>query len=281
MFDEMRNLYFNKIIESMRTRNILPKRIIRSKYWNELQRLEDQLISIKERQNKGESVKDCQFIVGLAETGSSAVYSTLAHILAKEEDEKILKALEDMNNTHKDGNCSSPNMESTLTASGKSKDNDKPITSVDNKDNSEMFNLPENYSSMTKCVIPKIPPHYYYNGTIEDWNKYLRAAFDREIIKIKEEVSADNKTIVAVAHPDSLKFLEDIVEWANADTDSISDIKLKYRLGYYKVIGINVKIISSYTSNESDVIRIFATDDSNQNKLYNYDIESIKREEEK
>lgn len=281
MFDAIRNLYFNKINESIRTRNILPKKIIRSNYWKELQRLEDQLNSIKERQNTGENVKDCQFIVGLSDTGSSVTYNTLSQILAKEEDEKILKALEDMNNTHKDGNCSSPNMESSLTASGKSKDNDIPITSVDNKDNSEMFNLPENYSSMTKYVIPKIPPQYYNNGTIEDWNKYLREAFDREIIKIKEDVSADNKTIVAVAHPDSLKFLEDIVEWVNADTDSISDIKLKYRLGYYKVIDIIVKIISSYTSNESDVIRIFATDDSKQNKLYNYDIKSIKREEEK
>lgn len=98
-------------------------------------------------------------------------------------------------------------------------------------------------------------PYEGYSVRITDWLKDSREWFERIISGLKTKLRSTNVIIVAVAHPNLIRFLQDGIQWVFSDDTQISGVKLSYNFGIYTSAQDRVHILTSMRMSEDDGIR--------------------------
>ena len=118
-------------------------------------------------------------------------------------------------------------------------------------------------------------PYDTFNGRITDWMKDAREYFERTIGALKVKLRTSNIMIVAVAHPNTIRFLQEGINWVFSDDTSISGVKLSYQFGIYTTAQDRVHIVSTMRMKEDEGIRFVVIPLTNElitYKHYKYNV---------
>lgn len=114
-----------------------------------------------------------------------------------------------------------------------------------------------------------------YAGRLTDWMKDSREWFERTIAQLKTKLRSTNVMIVAVAHPNLIRFLQDGINWVFSDDTQISGVKLSYQFGIYTSAQDRVHVVTTMRMNEDDGIRFLVIPLTNElitYKHYKYNV---------
>jgi hypothetical protein len=98
-------------------------------------------------------------------------------------------------------------------------------------------------------------PYDGYAYTVTEWMKSSREYFERTVGALKTKLRSTNCIIVAVAHPNIIRFLQDGISWVFSDDTQISGVKLSYNFGIYTSAQDRVHVLTSMRLTEEDGIR--------------------------
>ena len=98
-------------------------------------------------------------------------------------------------------------------------------------------------------------PYEGYSITLPEWLKGSREYFERIVGALKMKLRSSNVVIVAVAHPNVIRFLQDGINWVFSDDTQISGVKLSYNFGIYTSAQDRVHILTSMRLSEDQGIR--------------------------
>lgn len=114
-----------------------------------------------------------------------------------------------------------------------------------------------------------------FAGRMTEWMKDSREWFERTIAALKTKLRSSNVMIVAVAHPNLIRFLQDGINWVFSDDTQISGVKLSYQFGIYTSAQDRVHIVTTMRMNEDDGIRFLVIPLTNElitYKHYKYNV---------
>ena len=114
-----------------------------------------------------------------------------------------------------------------------------------------------------------------FAGRLTDWMKDSREWFERTIAQLKTKLRSTNVMIVAVAHPNLIRFLQDGINWVFSDDTQISGVKLSYQFGIYTSAQDRVHVVTTMRMNEDDGIRFLVIPLTNElitYKHYKYNV---------
>lgn len=114
-----------------------------------------------------------------------------------------------------------------------------------------------------------------FSGRLTDWMKDSREWFERTIAQLKTKLRSTNVMIVAVAHPNLIRFLQDGINWVFSDDTQISGVKLSYQFGIYTSAQDRVHVVTTMRMNEDDGIRFLVIPLTNElitYKHYKYNV---------
>ena len=114
-----------------------------------------------------------------------------------------------------------------------------------------------------------------FAGRLTEWMKDAREWFERTISALKTKLRSSNVMIVAVAHPNLIRFLQDGINWVFSDDTQISGVKLSYQFGIYTSAQDRVHIVTTMRMNEDDGIRFLVIPLTNElitYKHYKYNV---------
>ena len=114
-----------------------------------------------------------------------------------------------------------------------------------------------------------------FAGRLTEWMKDAREWFERTIAALKTKLRSSNVMIVAVAHPNLIRFLQDGINWVFSDDTQISGVKLSYQFGIYTSAQDRVHIVTTMRMNEDDGIRFLVIPLTNElitYKHYKYNV---------
>ena len=114
-----------------------------------------------------------------------------------------------------------------------------------------------------------------FAGRLTEWMKDSREWFERTIAALKTKLRSSNVMIVAVAHPNLIRFLQDGINWVFSDDTQISGVKLSYQFGIYTSAQDRVHIVTTMRMNEDDGIRFLVIPLTNElitYKHYKYNV---------
>lgn len=114
---------------------------------------------------------------------------------------------------------------------------------------------PFGYESMIVESEFNAKPYEQYNGRISEWMKDSREYFERTIAGLKTKLKTEDAIIVAVAHPNIIRFLQDGINWVFTDDTQISGMKISYKFGILTSAQDRVHVITSMRMKEDDGIR--------------------------
>lgn len=114
---------------------------------------------------------------------------------------------------------------------------------------------PHGYESMIVESEFNALPYEQYNGRISEWMKDSREYFERTIAGLKRKLKTEDAVIVAVAHPNIIRFLQDGINWVFTDDTHISGMKISYKFGILTSAQDRVHVITSMRMSEDDGIR--------------------------
>lgn len=118
-------------------------------------------------------------------------------------------------------------------------------------------------------------PYEGYSHDIPGWLKGSREYFERMIGALKTKLRSSNMVIVAVAHPNLIRFLQDGINWVFSEDTQISGVKLSYNFGVYTSAQDRVHIITTMRLSEDDGIRFIViplTQELITFKAYKYNV---------
>ena len=114
-----------------------------------------------------------------------------------------------------------------------------------------------------------------FAGRLTDWMKDAREWFERTIAALKTKLRSSNVMIVAVAHPNLIRFLQDGINWVFSDDTQISGVKLSYQFGIYTSAQDRVHVVTTMRMKEDDGIRFLVIPLTNElitYKHYKYNV---------
>lgn len=114
-----------------------------------------------------------------------------------------------------------------------------------------------------------------FAGRLTDWMKDSREWFERTIAALKTKLRSSNVMIVAVAHPNLVRFLQDGINWVFSDDTQISGVKLSYQFGIYTSAQDRVHVVTTMRMSEDDGIRFIVIPLTNElitYKHYKYNV---------
>ena len=114
-----------------------------------------------------------------------------------------------------------------------------------------------------------------FAGRLTDWMKDSREWFERTIAQLKTKLRSTNVMIVAVAHPNLIRFLQDGINWVFSDDTQISGVKLSYQFGIYTSAQDRVHVVTTMRMSEDDGIRFLVIPLTNElitYKRYKYNV---------
>jgi hypothetical protein len=74
-------------------------------------------------------------------------------------------------------------------------------------------------------------PYDGYNGTVTEWMKESREYFERVVVALKNKLKTEQAIVVAVAHPDIVRYLQDGINWVFNEDTQIGGLKVSYNFG--------------------------------------------------
>lgn len=111
---------------------------------------------------------------------------------------------------------------------------------------------PHGYEKLTVIGSFDSIPYEEYNGRITDWMKDSREYFERVIAQLKRKLITEDAVIVAIGHPNTVRFLQDGINWVFTDDTHISGLKLSYKFGIYTSAQDRVHVITSMRMKEDE-----------------------------
>ena len=105
---------------------------------------------------------------------------------------------------------------------------------------------PFGYEKLTVSASFNALPYDGFTNNITDWMKDSREYFERVINSLKQKLKSPDVVIVAVAHPELIRFLQDGIDWVFSDDTQISGIKISYKFGILTTAQDRVHIITSH-----------------------------------
>jgi len=118
-------------------------------------------------------------------------------------------------------------------------------------------------------------PFDTYAGRLTDWQKDAREWFERTIGEIKKKLRTPNIMIAAVAHPNTVRFLQDGINWVFSNDTAISGVKLSYQFGIFTSAQDRVHVVTTMRMKEEEGIRFVAIPLTNElitYKHYKYNV---------
>jgi len=98
-------------------------------------------------------------------------------------------------------------------------------------------------------------PYDTYTRNISEWMKDSREYFERILAGLKIKLKTNDAIIVAVCHPNLIRFLQDGINWVFTDDTQISGMKISYNFGIYTSAQDRVHILTSLYMKEDDGIK--------------------------
>lgn len=117
---------------------------------------------------------------------------------------------------------------------------------------------PHGYEKLTVKGSFDALPYDGYTRNVTDWMKDSREYFERIIGQLKTKLKTSDLVIVAVCHPNIIRFLQDGISWVFTDDTQISGVKLSYNFGIYTSAQDRVHIITSQKMSEDNGIQFIA-----------------------
>ncbi|MCM1214006.1 MAG: hypothetical protein NC548_05750 [Lachnospiraceae bacterium] len=118
-------------------------------------------------------------------------------------------------------------------------------------------------------------PFDTYAGRLTDWQKDAREWFERTIADIKLKLRTPNIMIAAVANPNTIRFLQDGINWVFSNDTAISGVKLSYQFGIFTSAQDRVHVVTTMRMKEEEGIRFVAIPLTNElitYKHYKYNV---------
>lgn len=88
-------------------------------------------------------------------------------------------------------------------------------------------------------------PYEGYTHNVSDWMKDSREYFERVIASMKQKLNSPDVIVVAVAHPDLIRFLQNGIDWVFSDDTQVSGMKISYNFGIFTSGQDRVHVITS------------------------------------
>lgn len=98
-------------------------------------------------------------------------------------------------------------------------------------------------------------PYETYTRNISDWMRDSREFFERIIGGLKKKLKTPDVVIVCIAHPNTVRFLQDGINWVFTDDTQISGTKISYQFGIYTTAQDRVHVITSMYVTEDEGLR--------------------------
>ena len=98
-------------------------------------------------------------------------------------------------------------------------------------------------------------PYDTYTRNISEWMKDSREYFERVLAGLKIKLKTNDAIVVAVCHPNLIRFLQDGINWVFTDDTQISGMKISYNFGIYTSAQDRVHILTSLYMKEDDGIK--------------------------
>ena len=98
-------------------------------------------------------------------------------------------------------------------------------------------------------------PYDTFNGRITEWMKDAREYFERLLAALKVKLRSTNMLFVAIAHPNTIRFLQDGINWVFSEDTQISGVRLAYNFGIYTSAQDRVHVVTTMRMKEEDGIR--------------------------
>lgn len=98
-------------------------------------------------------------------------------------------------------------------------------------------------------------PYETFNGRISEWQKDAREYFERMLSALKIKLRSQNMLFVAVSHPNTVRYLQDGINWVFSDDTQIGGVRLNYNFGIYTTAQDRVHIVTTQRMAESEGIR--------------------------
>lgn len=143
-----------------------------------------------------------------------------------------------------------------------------------NGNNFVAYNELDNNIGLVETSFNTIP-YDTYAGRLTEWQKDAREWFERTVGGLKKHLRSTNVMIVAVAHPNTIRFLQDGINWVFSDDTSISGVKLSYQFGIYTSAQDRVHVVTTMRMNEDEGIRFVVIPLTNElitYKHYKYNV---------
>lgn len=115
---------------------------------------------------------------------------------------------------------------------------------------------PQGYDKLTVTGSFNTLPYDGYNGNVTVWMKDAREYFERILGGMKQKLRIQDAIIVAVAHPNTLRFIQDGINWVFTNDTQISGIKISYNFGVYTSAQDRVHFITSMYMPEDAGIKL-------------------------
>lgn len=116
---------------------------------------------------------------------------------------------------------------------------------------------PYGYEKLTVTAKFNALPYDGFTNNVTDWMKDSREYFERVINALKQKLKSPDVIIVAVAHPELIRFLQDGIDWVFSDDTQISGIKIAYKFGILTTAQDRVHIITSHYLKQEKGIQFY------------------------
>ena len=116
---------------------------------------------------------------------------------------------------------------------------------------------PYGYEKLTVTAKFNALPYDGFTNNVTDWMKDSREYFERVINALKQKLKSPDVIIVAVAHPELIRFLQDGIDWVFSDDTQISGIKISYKFGILTTAQDRVHIITSHYLKQEKGIQFY------------------------
>lgn len=114
---------------------------------------------------------------------------------------------------------------------------------------------PHGYEKLTVSgQFDALPPDTFAQN-VTQWMEDSREWFERIIAGLKTKLKTQDAIVIAVAHPNVIRFLQNGINWVFSNETQISGMKLSYNFGIYTSAQDRVHVITSMYMKEDDGIR--------------------------
>ena len=115
---------------------------------------------------------------------------------------------------------------------------------------------PHGYEKLTVKGKFNTLPYDTYQGNMSTWQNDAREYFERVVNELKVKLRSEQVAIIAVCHPNLIRFFKDNINWTFSEDTTISGMKLNYNFGVMTSASDRIHFITSQYAKEDDGISL-------------------------